>query len=129
MPSRDSRQKSSSDITFITPASPAMNNAQLIERLEGEPLKRLNEVSDLPDRYPESFEKNMHEWRENTVNMPSLTWPTGVGDGTRHSTIDQNNRLEVLSNASSVIGKPGAYGDDRGHYADHHWRRPGIDTS
>ena len=73
MPSRDSRQKSGSDITFITPASPAMNNAQLIERLEGEPLKRLNEVSDLPDRYPESFEKNMHERRENAINMPSLT--------------------------------------------------------
>jgi aryl-alcohol dehydrogenase-like predicted oxidoreductase len=41
-------------------------------RLEGEPLERLNEVSRLPDRYPESFEKDMHERRARAVNMPSL---------------------------------------------------------
>jgi len=42
-------------------------------RLEREPLKRLNEVSHLPDRYPGSFEKKMHERRENAIKMPSLT--------------------------------------------------------
>jgi aryl-alcohol dehydrogenase-like predicted oxidoreductase len=42
-------------------------------RLEGEPLKRLNEVSLLPDRYPESFEKTMVERRESAVKMPTLT--------------------------------------------------------
>jgi aryl-alcohol dehydrogenase-like predicted oxidoreductase len=42
-------------------------------RLEGEPLKRLNEASHLPDRYPESFEKNMVERRKNALKMPSLT--------------------------------------------------------
>jgi aryl-alcohol dehydrogenase-like predicted oxidoreductase len=42
-------------------------------RLEGEPLKRLNETSHLPDRYPESFEKTMVERRENALKMPSLT--------------------------------------------------------
>jgi aryl-alcohol dehydrogenase-like predicted oxidoreductase len=42
-------------------------------RLEGEPLKRLNEVSHLPDRYPESFEKTMVERRESALKMPSLT--------------------------------------------------------
>jgi aryl-alcohol dehydrogenase-like predicted oxidoreductase len=41
-------------------------------RLEGELLKRLSEVSRLPDRYPESFEKNMHERREKALDMPSL---------------------------------------------------------
>jgi aryl-alcohol dehydrogenase-like predicted oxidoreductase len=39
-------------------------------RLEGEALQRLNEVSHLPDRYPEAMEKNMHERRDNAVNMP-----------------------------------------------------------
>jgi aryl-alcohol dehydrogenase-like predicted oxidoreductase len=42
-------------------------------RLEGEPLDRLNEVSCLPDRYPESFEKNMRERRDSAVKMPTLT--------------------------------------------------------
>ena len=42
-------------------------------RLEEEPLKRLNEVSHLPDRYPESFEKTMVERRESALKMPSLT--------------------------------------------------------
>jgi aryl-alcohol dehydrogenase-like predicted oxidoreductase len=41
-------------------------------RLEGEGLKRLNEVSHLPDRYPESFEKTMVERRESALKMPSL---------------------------------------------------------
>ena len=39
-------------------------------RLSGEALQRLNEVSHLPDRYPESMEKNMHERRERAVEMP-----------------------------------------------------------
>ena len=39
-------------------------------RLAGETLQRLNEVSQLPDRYPESMEKNMHERREHAVEMP-----------------------------------------------------------
>ncbi len=42
-------------------------------RLEEEPLKRLNEVSHLPDRYLESFEKTMVERRESALKMPSLT--------------------------------------------------------
>jgi aryl-alcohol dehydrogenase-like predicted oxidoreductase len=41
-------------------------------RLEGEPLERLNKVSHLPDRYPELFEKNMHERRASAIDMPSL---------------------------------------------------------
>ncbi len=41
-------------------------------RLEGEALARLNEVSHLPDRYPEAMEKNMHERRDSAVDMPSL---------------------------------------------------------
>jgi aryl-alcohol dehydrogenase-like predicted oxidoreductase len=41
-------------------------------RLEGEALERLKEVSCLPDRYPESFEKVMRERRESAVDMPSL---------------------------------------------------------
>lgn len=40
-------------------------------RLEGEALDRLNEVSYLPDRYPESFEKNMHERRDRAIRIPS----------------------------------------------------------
>lgn len=39
-------------------------------RLEGEALEKLNEVSHLPDRYPESMEKNMHERRDSAVDMP-----------------------------------------------------------
>jgi len=41
-------------------------------RLEGEALERLTEVSHLPDRYPEAMEKNMHERRDQAVQMPSL---------------------------------------------------------
>jgi aryl-alcohol dehydrogenase-like predicted oxidoreductase len=41
-------------------------------QLEGEPLDRLNKVSRLPDRYPESFEKNMHERRARAIRMPCL---------------------------------------------------------
>ena len=42
-------------------------------RLEGEPMDRLNEVSHLPDRYPESFEKSMHVRRDSAIKMPSLS--------------------------------------------------------
>lgn len=38
--------------------------------LEGEALQELNAVSQLPDRYPESMEKNMHERRDTAVEMP-----------------------------------------------------------
>jgi len=38
-------------------------------RLEGEVLSRLNEVSHLPDRYPEAMEKNMHERRDSAVKI------------------------------------------------------------
>jgi aryl-alcohol dehydrogenase-like predicted oxidoreductase len=41
-------------------------------RLAGEPLERLNQVSWLPDRYPESFEKNMGQRRIDAINLPSL---------------------------------------------------------
>ena len=41
-------------------------------RLEGEALERLNKVSWLPPRYPESFEYNTHERRTNALDMPSL---------------------------------------------------------
>jgi aryl-alcohol dehydrogenase-like predicted oxidoreductase len=40
--------------------------------LEGKILERLNRVSHLPDRYPESMEKNMRERREKAVKTPSL---------------------------------------------------------
>jgi aryl-alcohol dehydrogenase-like predicted oxidoreductase len=41
-------------------------------RLEGEPLARLNAVSALPDRYPQSFERTMRERRASALDMPSL---------------------------------------------------------
>jgi aryl-alcohol dehydrogenase-like predicted oxidoreductase len=41
-------------------------------KLEGEALERLNAVSYLPDRYPESKEKNMYRRRNEAVRMPSL---------------------------------------------------------
>ena len=41
-------------------------------RLEGDALQKLNEVSHLPDRYPEAMEKNMHERRDSAVDMPNL---------------------------------------------------------
>ena len=40
--------------------------------LEGEHLQRLNAVSDLPPRYPRAMEENMHERRNDAVDMPSL---------------------------------------------------------
>lgn len=39
-------------------------------RLEGAALERLNAVSDLPHRYPESFEKDMHKRRDSAIQMP-----------------------------------------------------------
>ena len=39
-------------------------------KLNGEVLERLNKISHLPDRYPEAMEKNMHERRDNAVDMP-----------------------------------------------------------
>ena len=41
-------------------------------RLEGEAFQKLNEISHLPDRYPEAMEKNMHERRDSAVDMPRL---------------------------------------------------------
>lgn len=41
-------------------------------RMEEDALSHLNQVSHLPDRYPESMEKNMHERRDSAVKMPSL---------------------------------------------------------
>jgi aryl-alcohol dehydrogenase-like predicted oxidoreductase len=41
-------------------------------RLEGEPLARLNAVSKLADRYPESFERMLADRRAAAVQMPSL---------------------------------------------------------
>jgi hypothetical protein len=35
--------------------------------LDEDNLQKLNEVSRLPDRYPESMEKNMHERRNSAV--------------------------------------------------------------
>lgn len=40
-------------------------------KLQGAELHRLNEISYLPDRYPEAMEKNMHERRDNAVDMPN----------------------------------------------------------
>ncbi len=42
-------------------------------QLPADALALLNQVSHLPDRYPESMEKNMHERRNSAVQMPSLT--------------------------------------------------------
>lgn len=41
-------------------------------RLPDDLRQRLDEVSRLADRYPESFEKNMHERRNKAVKIPSL---------------------------------------------------------
>ena len=41
-------------------------------RLEGEPLARLTTVSHLPDRYPESMEKDADARRASAVSMPSV---------------------------------------------------------
>jgi len=41
-------------------------------KLPAEILERLNDVSHLPDRYPESMEKNMKQRRNDAVKMPSL---------------------------------------------------------
>jgi aryl-alcohol dehydrogenase-like predicted oxidoreductase len=35
-------------------------------------LERLNQVSNLPFRYPRSMQENMHERRNQAVKMPSL---------------------------------------------------------
>jgi len=43
-------------------------------RLEGELLARLNTVSHLPDRYPESMEKDMDTRRNQAVAPPKLTF-------------------------------------------------------
>lgn len=42
-------------------------------KLEGDALERLNTVSHLPDRYPKAMEANMHERRNDAVDMPSLS--------------------------------------------------------
>jgi len=41
-------------------------------RLPADALTRLNAVSQLPDRYPASMERNMHERRNSAVKMPTL---------------------------------------------------------
>ena len=41
-------------------------------RLAGEGLRRLNEVSQLPERYPKAMEKVMRVRRDDAVQMPSL---------------------------------------------------------
>ena len=41
-------------------------------RLEGEHVQRLNAVSALPPRYPRAMEQDMHERRNDAVDMPSL---------------------------------------------------------
>ena len=41
-------------------------------RLEGEALARLNEVSWLPPRYPESFENSLRGRRDEAINMPGF---------------------------------------------------------
>lgn len=41
-------------------------------RLPADALARLNAVSQLPDRYPASMERNMHERRNSAVKMPTL---------------------------------------------------------
>jgi aryl-alcohol dehydrogenase-like predicted oxidoreductase len=40
--------------------------------LPADALKRLNDVSHLPDRYPKSMEANMHERRDSAVDMSTL---------------------------------------------------------
>ena len=40
--------------------------------LPAEALQRLNQVSELPARYPRSMEANMHERRNSAIKMPSL---------------------------------------------------------
>jgi len=49
------------------------NLGAAVWRLEGEALERLNKVSWLPPRYPESFENSTHLRRARAVDMPSLT--------------------------------------------------------
>jgi aryl-alcohol dehydrogenase-like predicted oxidoreductase len=46
------------------------NLGALAVRLDGELLERLNKVSHLPDRYPESMQKDMYQRRDNAVRMP-----------------------------------------------------------
>ncbi len=62
----------------ITAALVGARNAKQLEdnlvaadfRLESAVLKKLHDVSHLPDRYPEAMEKNMHERRDSAVKMP-----------------------------------------------------------
>ena len=44
--------------------------------MPAEALKRLRDVSHLPDRYPKSMEHNMHERRDAAVKMPSMDFGT-----------------------------------------------------
>ena len=48
----------------------AQNLGAIGWRLEGDALERLNSVSLLPDRYPESMEKSMVERRNSAMKMP-----------------------------------------------------------
>lgn len=41
-------------------------------RLDEEALLKLNTVSNLPHRYPEAMEEDMHQRRNDAVDMPSL---------------------------------------------------------
>ena len=41
-------------------------------RLHADARQKLNDVSHLPDRYPEAMEKNMHQRRDSAVDMPHL---------------------------------------------------------
>lgn len=41
-------------------------------QLHADARQKLNDVSHLPDRYPEAMEKNMHERRDSAVDMPHL---------------------------------------------------------
>lgn len=56
----------------------ARNTKQLEDNLQAgafslgeDHLQRLNEISHLPDRYPEAMQKDMHERRNSAVQMPS----------------------------------------------------------
>lgn len=63
----------------ITSAIVGARNTQQLEdnlqagafQLTSEHLQRLNEISHLPDRYPEAMQKDMHERRNSAVDMPS----------------------------------------------------------
>ena len=62
----------SSVIMGMRTVEQAQDNLQAVSwRLEGEVLTRLDEVSRLPHRYPESLEKTMLERRDKAVKIPS----------------------------------------------------------